>query len=63
MHPRIQELARQAQLEHCVSHTRLEEFATLIVKECAQLVQDQVDLRQPASTYTHKILEYWGLRS
>lgn len=34
MNPRIQELARQALLEHCVSHVRLQEFADLIIQEC-----------------------------
>lgn len=34
MNERITELAKLAQLEHCVSHVRLEEFAYLIVYEC-----------------------------
>ena len=34
MNKRIEEIATKAQLEHCVSHVRLQEFAELIVREC-----------------------------
>ena len=37
MNERIKELAIEAKVEHCVSHVRLQEFAELIVKECAQV--------------------------
>ena len=30
----LKEIAVKAQVEHCVSHVRLQEFAELIVKEC-----------------------------
>ncbi len=30
----VTEIAIRAQVEHCVSHVRLEEFAKLIVLEC-----------------------------
>lgn len=39
MNELFKELAVKAQLEHCVSHVRLQEFAELIVKECAMLVE------------------------
>jgi hypothetical protein len=39
MNERIQELAIKAQVEHCVSHVRLQEFAELIVKECADVAK------------------------
>lgn len=35
MNERLKELAKQAQVEHCISHVRLQEFAELIIKECA----------------------------
>jgi hypothetical protein len=38
MNERLTELAKQAKVEHCISHTRLDEFAELIVRECADMV-------------------------
>jgi hypothetical protein len=35
MNERLKEIAVKAQVEHCISHVRLEEFAELIVRECA----------------------------
>ena len=40
MNERLKELAVKAQVEHCISHVRLEEFAQLIISECAGLVKD-----------------------
>ena len=34
MNEKLKEIAVKAQVEHCVSHVRLQEFAELIVKEC-----------------------------
>jgi hypothetical protein len=34
MNERLREIAVKAQVEHCISHVRLEEFAQLIVQEC-----------------------------
>jgi len=34
MNERLKEIAIKAQVEHCISHVRLEEFAKLIVREC-----------------------------
>ena len=31
----LKEIAIKAQVEHCISHVRLQQFAELIVKECA----------------------------
>ena len=36
MNERLTQLAKQAQVEHCISHVRLQEFAELIIKECDQ---------------------------
>lgn len=35
MNEKLKEIAVKAQVEHCVSHVRLKEFADLIVQECA----------------------------
>jgi hypothetical protein len=38
-----------------------EKFAELIVKECASIVADAVDQREPASTYVDKIKQHFGV--
>ena len=38
-----------------------EKFAELIIKECAGIVADAVDHREPASTYVGKIKEHFGV--
>ena len=35
MNEQIKQIAIKAQVEHCISHVRLQEFAELIVNECA----------------------------
>lgn len=37
------------------------EFARLIVEICADIVEDGVDHREPASTYSSKIREHFGM--
>ena len=34
MNEKFKEIATKAQLEHCVSHVRLQEYGELIVQEC-----------------------------
>ena len=36
-------------------------FAELIVRECAGIVADAVDHREPASTYVGKIKQHFGV--
>ena len=38
MNERLKEIAIKAQVEHCVSHVRLQEFTELIVRECAEVL-------------------------
>jgi hypothetical protein len=38
-----------------------EKFAELIVRECAGVVEDAVDHREPASTYVGKIKQHFGV--
>jgi hypothetical protein len=37
MNERLKQIAIEAKVEHCISHVRLEEFAELIIKECAKV--------------------------
>jgi hypothetical protein len=39
MNERLTQLAKQAQVEHCISHVRLQEFAELIVRECIDKIE------------------------
>ena len=39
----------------------IEKFAELIVRECADIVEDAVNHREPASTYVGKIREHFGV--
>ena len=39
----------------------VEKFAELIVRECAGVVTDAVDQREPASTYVVKIKKHFGI--
>ncbi len=41
----------------------MEKFAELIVKECARVVEDAVDHREPASTYVAKIKQHFGVET
>ena len=67
MNKRIQELAEQAwdttavspDFGHPVSFA--EKFAELIVRDCAGIVADAVDHREPASTYVGKIKQHFGV--
>ena len=69
MNEQIRELAEQAQqYAEYVTPQGLEwfnafkeKFAELIVRECAQVVADAVDHREPASTYVNKIKQRFGV--
>ena len=67
MNERIQELLVEAHRQtkggiysgHLSEWT--EKFAELIVRECAGVVQNAVDHREPASTYVDKIKQHFGV--
>ena len=67
MNERIQKLAEQCRTLYrdgngqYVEQFDEEKFAELIVKECAGIVADAVDHREPASTYVDKIKEHFGV--
>ena len=47
---------------HVGWHTQFnDKFAELIVRECADIVADAVDHREPASTYVEKIKQHFGV--
>lgn len=60
MNKEIKELAKQAQLEHCVSHVRLEEFAQLIIKECCQMMLN-LEIKYPANLTVREIKQHFGI--
>ena len=76
MNPRIRELAEQSDLWRMLEEYswefgscdpekdcgRIEKFAELIVRECAGIVADAVDHREPASTYVDKIKQHFGVK-
>jgi hypothetical protein len=74
LNPAVQKLAEQAKgfvdlNQHvggdngCMIYTYkgLNKFAELIVRECAVIVADAVDHREPASTYVGKIKQHFGV--
>ena len=64
MNERIRELAREAGLLAYNPEgppTKLEKFAQLIARECANIVTDAVNHREPASTYADKIRQHFGV--
>jgi hypothetical protein len=72
MNERIRELAEQVGAVRNVlamgrhdgvlfTETELERFAELIVRECAETIQDFVDHRFPASEYPNRLKKYFGV--
>jgi len=73
MNERIKQLAEQAGLRFTQlmsnpmvpivdgKETDLEKFAELIVRECAETIQDFVDHRFPASEYPVRLKRYFGV--
>jgi hypothetical protein len=57
MNERIRELAKEALVEHCVSHVRLEKFAELIVRECINICDREyvAQIGTPASAHNSAI--------
>ena len=56
MNERIKEVAIKAQVEHCISHVRLQEFADLIIEMCADHILNTSD-RYRKEYFAHKVLE------
>ena len=63
---RIEKLAERAFFETKYDDAQnlpeiMHRFAELIVRECANIVTDAVDHREPASTYADKIRQHFGV--
>lgn len=58
MNENLKEIAVKAQVEHCVSHVRLEEFAELIVRKCAEIA----DVAEPYKA-NDLILKHFGIEA
>jgi hypothetical protein len=43
MNERLKEIAVKAQVEHCISHVRLQEFAELIIRACLVHAEQEED--------------------
>jgi len=61
MNERIQELAKEAMLEHCVSHVRLEKFAELIVRECINICEQGTPTQTTSSGAASFIKQHFGV--
>jgi hypothetical protein len=42
LNQRLKEIAKEAMIEHCVTHVRLKHFADLIVKECMLINKEEL---------------------
>ena len=66
MNERIRELATEVGISvEYLTNTKqwilIEALAELIVRECANIVADAVDHREPASTYVGKVKQHFGV--
>jgi hypothetical protein len=63
MNERLKEIAIAAQVEHCISHVRLTEFAELIVKECAGVYSkiDNGNLHMGTDNYLEALQKHFGV--
>lgn len=43
MNENLKQIAVDAMVEHCVSHVRLQEFADLIIKQCAKIADTETN--------------------
>jgi hypothetical protein len=43
MNENLKQIAVNAMVEHCVSHVRLQEFADLIIKQCAKIADTETN--------------------
>jgi hypothetical protein len=68
MNDLIKDLATKAIVENITSDrwvfndAELEKFAELLIRECAETIQDFVDHRFPASEYPVRLKRYFGIK-
>ena len=66
MNERVNQLATEVGISvEYLTNTKqwilIEALAELIVRECANIVADAVDHREPASTYVGKVKQHFGV--
>jgi hypothetical protein len=58
MNEKLTEIAIKAQVEHCISHVRLDKFAELIVKDIINVLESKNEIRHVAyTTYDSSMVE------
>jgi len=57
MNTEIKEIAVKAQLEHCVSHVRLQEFADLLVYRVLEIIQNTDTRAIVHTTYDRSMVQ------
>ena len=64
MNNRIRLMARayKAFTESRVTSTEAQKFMEIIVEECIEVIEEAVNQREPASTYTTKIKNHFGVQ-
>ena len=60
MNEKLKQIAVDAMVEHCISHVRLQEFAELIIKDCAAQVKHLP--KQGGGNYGEVILKHFGVK-
>ena len=60
MNEKLKQIAIEAKVEHCVSHVRLQEFAELIIKQCAEQVKHLP--KQGGGNYGEVITKSFGIK-
>ena len=61
MNERIKEIATRAQVEHCISHVRLQEFAELILQDCMSICESLGDKGLDGHYCVDKIRKEFGV--
>ena len=64
MNERLKELMLSKGLHKYISsdcQARMEMLADTIIKECISIIDDAVEHREPASTYSAKIKQHFGI--
>jgi hypothetical protein len=61
MNERIKQLAEQCHHRYSEHNINLEKFAELIVRECAQFVEDKFDFIGEEIIVKEKMLEHFGV--
>lgn len=64
MNNRIRLMARayKAFTESRVTSAEAQKFMEIIVEECLEVIEEAVNQREPASTYTTKIKNHFGVQ-